>query len=71
MADCGATLTAFFVDFQEWADELFRCATNLLALNRCPLSFLEKCYTKLCLVTSAEGMIPVKKYVGHSDKVQH
>ncbi|KAK2173609.1 hypothetical protein NP493_864g02015 [Ridgeia piscesae] len=48
---------------REWADELFRCATNLLALNRCPLSFLEKCYTKLCLVTSAEGMIPIKNIV--------
>ncbi|KAI0239326.1 hypothetical protein LSAT2_009974 [Lamellibrachia satsuma] len=48
---------------REWANELFRCATNLLALNRCPLSFLEKCYTKLCLVTNAEGMIPVKNIV--------
>jgi len=46
---------------QEWATELFQYATNLLALNASPLSYLEKYYTRLTLVTDPDGRIPVKK----------
>jgi len=46
---------------QDWATELFQYATNLLALNASPLSYLEKYYTRLTLVTDADGRIPVKK----------
>jgi len=46
---------------QEWATELFLYATNLLALNASPLSYLEKYYTRLTLVTDPDGRIPVKK----------
>ena len=50
---------------QEWANVIFDCAVNLLGLNRSPLGFLEKCHTKLCLMTNSEGVIPVKRSVGH------
>jgi len=50
-----------FAWMQEWAAELFQYATNLLALNASPLSYLEKYYTRLTLVTDLDGRVPVKK----------
>jgi hypothetical protein len=46
---------------QEWSTELFSYATNLLALNGSPLQYLEKCWTKLTIITTPNGQIPVKK----------
>jgi hypothetical protein len=52
---------------QEWTDELFRCAHNLLALNASPVVFLEKCHTKLCVMIGPNDHgIPVRKLVHRS-----
>lgn len=52
-----------YINIQEWADIIFKCAINLLGLNRSPLGFLEKCHSKLCIMTIGDGIIPVKKLV--------
>ncbi|MBN3311278.1 PLCB1 phosphodiesterase, partial [Amia calva] len=49
----------FFL-IQEWADELFALASNLLAQNMSRESCLEKAYTRLKLQLTPEGRIPVK-----------
>ena len=46
---------------QQWSDELMSYSYNLLALNGCTHSFLEKAYTKMTVMTDREGRIPVKK----------
>uniref|UniRef100_A0A8C1U6S6 Phosphoinositide phospholipase C n=1 Tax=Cyprinus carpio TaxID=7962 RepID=A0A8C1U6S6_CYPCA len=46
-----------------WAEELFSLASNLLAQNMSRESCLEKMYTRLMLQLTAEGGIPVKKWV--------
>ncbi|ELU03218.1 hypothetical protein CAPTEDRAFT_94003 [Capitella teleta] len=48
---------------KEWCDALFQFATNLLASNSAPMTFLLKCYTKLVTIVNTEGKIPVRKYV--------
>ncbi|XP_067274524.1 1-phosphatidylinositol 4,5-bisphosphate phosphodiesterase beta-1 isoform X2 [Pseudorasbora parva] len=45
---------------KEWAEELFSLASNLLAQNMCRESCLEKLYTKLTLMSTAEGGISVR-----------
>lgn len=45
---------------KEWCDEIFRCATNLLALNHSPSHFLEKCFTKLSFIKDVDNKIPVR-----------
>ena len=47
--------------FQEWTDALLSYATNLLALNQSPLSYLEKTFYKISMVVGQDGKIPVKK----------
>uniref|UniRef100_G3SQN0 1-phosphatidylinositol 4,5-bisphosphate phosphodiesterase n=1 Tax=Loxodonta africana TaxID=9785 RepID=G3SQN0_LOXAF len=45
---------------QEWTNEVFSLATNLLAQNMSRNAFLEKAYTKLKLQVTPEGRIPLK-----------
>ncbi|KAG1700087.1 1-phosphatidylinositol 4,5-bisphosphate phosphodiesterase classes I and II [Nymphon striatum] len=48
---------------QLWKVELLKMAYNILALNACPTTFLEKAYTKILLSTDKDGKIPVKNIV--------
>ncbi|ELU03479.1 hypothetical protein CAPTEDRAFT_170497 [Capitella teleta] len=48
---------------KEWCDALFQFATNLLASNSAPMTFLLKCYTKLVTIVNTEGKIPVRNVV--------
>uniref|UniRef100_A0AAQ5XGJ0 1-phosphatidylinositol 4,5-bisphosphate phosphodiesterase n=1 Tax=Amphiprion ocellaris TaxID=80972 RepID=A0AAQ5XGJ0_AMPOC len=45
---------------QEWAEELFNLASNLLVQNMSREACLEKAYTRLKLQLNPEGRIPVK-----------
>uniref|UniRef100_A0A8B9R8E4 1-phosphatidylinositol 4,5-bisphosphate phosphodiesterase n=1 Tax=Astyanax mexicanus TaxID=7994 RepID=A0A8B9R8E4_ASTMX len=45
---------------KEWAEELFKLASNLLAQNMSRESCLEKVYARLLLQLNPEGCIPVK-----------
>ncbi|KAJ0060971.1 hypothetical protein NL108_003292 [Boleophthalmus pectinirostris] len=45
---------------KEWAEELFKLASNLLVQNMSREDCLEKAYTRLKLQLNAEGKIPVK-----------
>lgn len=45
---------------KEWAEELFKLASNLLVQNMSREDCLEKAYTRLKLQLSPEGRIPVK-----------
>uniref|UniRef100_A0A3Q2ZD67 1-phosphatidylinositol 4,5-bisphosphate phosphodiesterase n=1 Tax=Kryptolebias marmoratus TaxID=37003 RepID=A0A3Q2ZD67_KRYMA len=45
---------------KEWAEELFKLASNLLAQNMSREACLEKAYTRLKLQLNPEGRIPVK-----------
>uniref|UniRef100_G3UBY5 Phosphoinositide phospholipase C n=1 Tax=Loxodonta africana TaxID=9785 RepID=G3UBY5_LOXAF len=54
-------LKAFSITvYNEWTNEVFSLATNLLAQNMSRNAFLEKAYTKLKLQVTPEGRIPLK-----------
>lgn len=48
---------------KEWKDMIFKCATNIVALNGSVMQFLEKCYTKLTLVRDKDEKIPVRNII--------
>lgn len=60
LADKYVTVAWFL---QEWCQLLFQFATNLLASNASPMTFLLKCYTKLVTIVNTDGKIPVRKWV--------
>ncbi|XP_064623811.1 1-phosphatidylinositol 4,5-bisphosphate phosphodiesterase beta-1-like isoform X2 [Lineus longissimus] len=45
-----------------WTQQLMSYSQNLLALNGCSHSFLEKAYTKMTVMTDKEGRIPIKSF---------
>lgn len=48
---------------KEWAAEIFLYATNMLALNNCPLQFLDKGFSKLSLCGDGDGTTPIRNVV--------
>ncbi|XP_059176401.1 1-phosphatidylinositol 4,5-bisphosphate phosphodiesterase classes I and II-like isoform X4 [Physella acuta] len=48
---------------QEWAEELLKYSTNLLALNSSALTYLDKQYTRFSLVLNNEGKVSMKNIV--------
>ncbi|XP_012944888.1 1-phosphatidylinositol 4,5-bisphosphate phosphodiesterase beta-1 [Aplysia californica] len=50
---------------QEWAQELLDYSVNLLALNSCALTYLDKLFARFNLVLNAEGKVSMKNIVKH------
>ncbi|ELK34557.1 1-phosphatidylinositol-4,5-bisphosphate phosphodiesterase beta-1 [Myotis davidii] len=55
-----ASIGSKHCQIEEWTNEVFNLATNLLAQNMSRDAFLEKAYTKLKLQVTPEGRIPLK-----------
>ncbi|XP_031551844.1 1-phosphatidylinositol 4,5-bisphosphate phosphodiesterase beta-1-like isoform X2 [Actinia tenebrosa] len=55
----------------QWTEALNKLIHNILAINVCPSTYLQKHYTKLCVTVSPDGKVLVKniiKYITSSSK---